>query len=1049
MIKLFKSDETDFTNDGIEILDDICIESYTEWVDNGKWIFESKFKIDHDKSDKILNECILQLPTEKGLQPFRIKNIDKENKKYIIVTGHHEGFEFNNNFILDTYIEEKSGRAAIAQIQANTVITSRFTLSSDIDIQSSSRMVRKNGMDALIGDDENSFINRWGGHLVLNNHNIAMNSEIGEDRDVLIAAGKNITYFKGTINTEEVVTGICAESYDGILLPENIYYSPLADNYPEKHIQKIKFDDIKYKYSEHSDGEEGYETLDEVYKALREACDDLFNVSNIDKPKCTIRVNIVELTKTDQYKGDEINERIYQGDTVTIDLQDYGFNVKLKNISNRYNSLKDRYEDITFGESIITGLSLIKDIQSKVDKVTELVGANSWQELLDQSMEEATKLINEGIKDSYVAVKKNEILIMDDPDVNSAINVIRMNKNGIAYSMTGYNGPYTLALTIDGVINASLIRSGELDAAFMKVGTLQSLDASCWWNLDNGTININNNLTLLKKPDGTKEFKITLSDGTDLEEKLGTIVTTSEITATSDEIKMSVGETGAYNMVKNSRAEQNANFWHGTVGRYGNSSSAKLTNGTYFRVDNDTTSEKFMYSDIFAVKPNTTYTLTLTVMRSAYCTGIDLHFLGFKDKSKVDTNTSSYDYVHTVVANKVYAEGVWVKEVITFKTKSDEQCGYIRLDNNGSSQAGTASYAYFTDILMYEGVIKDSKGDIIAKPWCPYPSELYGSSVIVDKKGLEVKNNNGDRVFRADTSEGVSLTGDLLQYDLDTGNYSLEISNNMINFYDRWDTLGDHKNSIGHQGSIQVKGEEFGYNIGNTENTRVGMGIIASYGDFIGFQYKTASGANKTAFVMENSNAKNITQGNRFGFLEDVAFLNGAYPKWYGTLHNFIGDIHFDANSRMNIWGAGGINFICNTAKILEATNTGVTVYGTFTDSSDLAFKSNVKPLELDTLQILKDINIYEYEENGTVEIGLLAQEAIEVIPDIIKGEVTDTTIEEANTMTDEEREEKLKNGGASVDVYSMLSILWDANKKLLNKIDILENEVKILKERG
>ena len=39
MIKLFKSDETDFTNDGIEILDDICIESYTEWVDNGKWIF--------------------------------------------------------------------------------------------------------------------------------------------------------------------------------------------------------------------------------------------------------------------------------------------------------------------------------------------------------------------------------------------------------------------------------------------------------------------------------------------------------------------------------------------------------------------------------------------------------------------------------------------------------------------------------------------------------------------------------------------------------------------------------------------------------------------------------------------------------------------------------------------------------------------------------------------------------------------------------------------------------------------------------------------------
>ena len=59
-------------------------------------------------------------------------------------------------------------------------------------------------------------------------------------------------------------------------------------------------------------------------------------------------------------------------------------------------------------------------------------------------------------------------------------------------------------------------------------------------------------------------------------------------------------------------------------------------------------------------------------------------------------------------------------------------------------------------------------------------------------------------------------------------------------------------------------------------------------------------------------------------------------------------------------------------------------------------------------------------------------------------------TIEEANTMTEEERAEKLKGGkGASVDVYSMLSLLWDANKKLLDKIDKLENEVKILKERG
>ena len=99
-------------------------------------------------------------------------------------------------------------------------------------------------------------------------------------------------------------------------------------------------------------------------------------------------------------------------------------------------------------------------------------------------------------------------------------------------------------------------------------------------------------------------------------------------------------------------------------------------------------------------------------------------------------------------------------------------------------------------------------------------------------------------------------------------------------------------------------------------------------------------------------------------------------------------------------------------------------------------------------MQILKDIDIYEYEENGTVEIGLLAQQAVNIIPEIIKGEVTETTIEEANTMTDEEREEKLKNGGASVDVYSMLSILWDANKKLIYKVEELEAKIEELQNK-
>lgn len=60
------------------------------------------------------------------------------------------------------------------------------------------------------------------------------------------------------------------------------------------------------------------------------------------------------------------------------------------------------------------------------------------------------------------AVAPWQILIMDSPSKESAKNVIRMNQNGIGFSTAGYNGPYTNAWTIDGNLNATFIRSGNL-----------------------------------------------------------------------------------------------------------------------------------------------------------------------------------------------------------------------------------------------------------------------------------------------------------------------------------------------------------------------------------------------------------------------------------------------------------------------------------------------------------------------------------------------------------------------------------------------------------
>ena len=63
---------------------------------------------------------------------------------------------------------------------------------------------------------------------------------------------------------------------------------------------------------------------------------------------------------------------------------------------------------------------------------------------------------------------------MDTDDIQTAVNVIRLNKNGIGFSTNGYDGPFISAWTIDGNFVADFIKSGTLDAELIKAGYMKA-----------------------------------------------------------------------------------------------------------------------------------------------------------------------------------------------------------------------------------------------------------------------------------------------------------------------------------------------------------------------------------------------------------------------------------------------------------------------------------------------------------------------------------------------------------------------------------------------
>ena len=164
-------------------------------------------------------------------------------------------------------------------------------------------------------------------------------------------------------------------------------------------------------------------------------------------------------------------------------------------------------------KKLIDNNTRINQLSSTVDKQP-----TAWQ----KAIETATALIT-GASGGYVVLnpseKPSELLIMNAPDINTATKIWRFNMNGFGYSSNGYNGPFPLAMTMDGAIVADFITTGTLNADIIKAGTLQGIKiiattgSIAGWKMENGVLvsddgtmkldSINNTITV-NNSDGNK-----------------------------------------------------------------------------------------------------------------------------------------------------------------------------------------------------------------------------------------------------------------------------------------------------------------------------------------------------------------------------------------------------------------------------------------------------------------------------------------------------------------------------------------------------------------
>lgn len=269
-----------------------------------------------------------------------------------------------DNILLDVRPTQKNGQEALNILLEGTP----FKGHSNIATINTSYYVRKNIVEAILGDDENSFLNRWGGEVLLDNFDIYINDRIGADNGVRVEFGYNLNEIEEDVNIEEVTTRIIPTGYNGIMLEGNTPWvdSSLLKKYTKPKARVINFDDVKVK--ENAEDEEGFETIEEARQELIKRCNKLYE-EGIDKPKVNYKIDMINLANTTAYKDYIDLVKVGKGDTVTCYVKSLDINVKARVIDFEKDYVTGEYISLELGNTQYNFFNEQAEVKNRVNSI--------------------------------------------------------------------------------------------------------------------------------------------------------------------------------------------------------------------------------------------------------------------------------------------------------------------------------------------------------------------------------------------------------------------------------------------------------------------------------------------------------------------------------------------------------------------------------------------------------------------------------------------------------------------------------------------------------
>lgn len=470
---LYNGNEQNFTSNGLGRLSDAITCKVVE-ERNATYELEMTYPITGIHFDDIQEgRIILAQPFDGGLtQPFTIYQITKPLNQVVTIKAQHISYQLSGIVVMP--FEANSCLSAIAGIKTYSASSNPFNFTTDKTVTAHYEVTAPTAARGLLCGQQGSILDVFGkGDFEFDRYDVKLWVNRGTDNHVTLRYGKNITDAKNIIDMTNVYTGIVPYWIDGegnkVTLPEKVVLSGHESEYPFKIIKPVDFSSNW----ENQPTEAQLRTAAQNYVASNEGW----------KLKNNITISFVALWNTEEYKDIAPLERVKMCDTVHVILPKFGINYDTKVVKTDYNVLLERYNSITLGDTYYTLSSVFNE---------EISSSEERQSThMQKAIARATKLIQGGLG-GHVVFNTNadgepqEILIMDTDNIQTAVNVIRMNLAGIGFSTHGYNGPFETAWTIDGHFVADYIDTGTLDADLIKAGRIEDNAGNNYWDMVTG-----------------------------------------------------------------------------------------------------------------------------------------------------------------------------------------------------------------------------------------------------------------------------------------------------------------------------------------------------------------------------------------------------------------------------------------------------------------------------------------------------------------------------------------------------------------------------------